>query len=546
MDSVAYVCQHDLRGFIESKLGTEDWLTVYATLDGRNSNGSFFCGLIPNSRVPDSLRYESWDVSIGDGLPGCSQTYVAGEPVTVYERFTTRSEAEPFVVRRSFHGLRPSYSEIVEEFRFFHNLCFDSQTNVFLRIDESGEEVPVIRIDDRGIHVRRLELRQFLAVKEMHLAIFFDSVRHSPANLDQVPDEDRSRKHRSGLLCYHLHVGDDHGRSPGSNTFSRLLGKKLIAPLPKEKSGVWPYSESEPEEYEEFIIRLDEDGEPVMHRCDPDKLSNYFGGNPGAPHYLTPVFFRREVLRKYFDNPQRYTVGDNYLRCGGLWGMRMDNNRGDYVIAYLGDLGRDLPKAERPYWRSFNVPPEGGVSRATFTRDFMAQLTEPDQPDLLFKYRFSIFSRTWEEQFGWPLFRPLTEADEHEFVTLRIPLSNNQAEFDDQILALAKILVDSLHEVKLMEGLSEASPDLRGIDKLELFLRENAFLETERVVTFLRGVQSIRSTGVAHRKGSNYEKAAAWFDIGKRPLPETFAAILTEAIVVLDLLGRFFLQNEEA
>jgi hypothetical protein len=61
-------------------------------------------------------------------------------------------------------------------------------------------------------------------------------------------------------------------------------------------------------------------GKPVRHTCDPDKLANYFGKNPEAPHYLTPVFFRAEVLEKYYADPGKYSVEDGSLRCGRLWG----------------------------------------------------------------------------------------------------------------------------------------------------------------------------------------------------------------------------------
>ena len=83
---------------------------------------------------------------------------------------------------------------------------------------------------------------------------------------------------------------------------------------------------------------------------DPAKLSNYFGANPEAPHYLTPVFFKKEVLQRYLSHPDRYSVEDGYLRCQSLWGMAIDNHHKDYVSAYLGDLGRDLPEAEQNHW----------------------------------------------------------------------------------------------------------------------------------------------------------------------------------------------------
>jgi hypothetical protein len=121
-------------------------------------------------------------------------------------------------------------------------------------------------------------------------------------------------------------------------TFSRLLGKKIIPPLPVEKCGVWPY-DAPARKFADYIIGMNAEGQNVVHTADEEELANYFGKNPGAPHYLTPVWFRREVLSKYYEHPEKYSVEDGYLRCGSLWGLSIDNDLPDHVVVYLGDLG---------------------------------------------------------------------------------------------------------------------------------------------------------------------------------------------------------------
>jgi len=59
--------------------------------------------------------------------------------------------------------------------------------------------------------------------------------------------------------------------------------------------GVWPYEEDDTH-YPEFIIGTDGDGRDMLFSCEHERLANYFGANPQAPHYLTPVYFRRSVL----------------------------------------------------------------------------------------------------------------------------------------------------------------------------------------------------------------------------------------------------------
>ncbi len=46
----------------------------------------------------------------------------------------------------------------------------------------------------------------------------------------------------------------------------------------------------------------------------------------------------------------------------------MDNDHADRVIVFLGDLGRDLPKASEDYWHSFNIAPDSKLSETGYRR----------------------------------------------------------------------------------------------------------------------------------------------------------------------------------
>jgi hypothetical protein len=208
------------------------------------------------------------------------------------------------------------------------------------------------------------------------------------------------------------------------------------------------------ESYQEFIIDTDPHGKSIKYTCNPDKLANYFGKNPDSPHYLTPVFFRPEVLSKYYAEPQKYSVEDGYLRCGGLWGLRIDNDHSDYLVVFLGDLGRDLSENEHSYWLSFNIPPEGRqISETNLQRSFLAEPTDPQKADLVFKHQYSRFRENFRKATGWDFFLPLHQDDEHFLTGLRLMGKDNQAEFDAQRIALTKILVDSINEKEIAKGL---------------------------------------------------------------------------------------------
>jgi hypothetical protein len=119
------------------------------------------------------------------------------------------------------------------------------------------------------------------------------------------------------------------------------------------------------------------------------------------------------VLLKYYEEPEKYSVEDGYLRCAHLWSVHIDNDHPEYVMVFLGDLGRDLPSAERDHWRSANVVPTGGMSDTSFRRAFLSQFTDPQAPDLRFKQLYRKFRQDWRKQFGWDLFRDPVAADEH-------------------------------------------------------------------------------------------------------------------------------------
>ena len=217
--------------------------------------------------------------------------------------------------------------------------------------------------------------------------------------------------------------------------------------------------------------------------------------------------------------------------------MRIDNDHPDRVVAWLGDLGRDLSEEERFHWKHCNISPEGPpISRTAYLRNIRGMFADPEMPDLTFKHEYPRFQEQWKEQFGWELFLPLRDEDKHVFNILRIPLSDNIAEFDDQVLALAKLLVDSLNEKELAARLSGgAKSGERGIAKLERWLREKSTNGFEDHVTFLRRLQALRA-GSAHRKGDDYEKAARHFGMGQHTLPTVFRSILTQALSLLAFL----------
>lgn len=533
--------QLDIRENFILNIGKEQWQTVYESRGDDHSSWVVFSALLEDRYRPIALKSDSWDLLIGDGLPGFSQHFEKDKTVTTYHRYGGSSGVRPFVISRDFHGALARYREVCEEFRLLYNLAHDTKRNLLLDFDSSGYEIEVGRLEERQIEIRLRYLKQFLAATRLNLAIYFDSIRYSELPLTEVLEKDRRFEHRGKYSCYHISACECNFK-PGFKSFSRLLGKVIIPPPGIEEAGIWPFKKKDDEEEGdvEFIIGVDEAGKPSVFTSNPDKLSNYFGANPQAPHYLTPVFFRREVLSKYYADTTRYTVSDGSLSCLALWSLQIDINHATHVVVFLGDLGRDLPYAERLHWKQFNVPPEGTISEVNYKRSFLAQFTDPQAPDLIFRSGYSKFNETWSASQGWPLFLPPEKEDEHLLQTIRIPLTNSQSEFDEQTLSLTKLLVDSLNEKALVKEIGPGPEGEKGISKLERFLVAKGFKEANSVVGYLRDLQQLRSSGAGHRKGAEYQKVLTRLGIDPGRKPDAMRRLLQEATALIKSLLKHF------
>lgn len=495
---------------------------------------TFWSYLVPNNLINESLEETSWELCIGDGLPGCS-----GNSKETYNRFGNDEGIEPLIFSRNFVGNNKGYVEVSEEFRLFHNLYHETNTNTYYKIDENGNEDSVIKIDGKNVKIKLKYLKQFLTIKEMHLVLGFEIDQFSDKSLEDMDLEDNTTYFKFNKITYVMHLMNSDTFEEGNRlALSRLIGKKLIPGMTKEDPREL-YNKKR--KYEDFIYKVDKDGEDLFFTCNPKKLANNFGANPDAPNYLTPIFFNREVLEKYYAKSSLYSVEDGKIFTKGLWSLRLDNHNPDYVIVYLGDLGRDIPYQEQKHWKNFNIVPDGKLSKIKYERDFEGKWTDAEISDLKFKDIFKRFNELWYRKYGWKLFLDLSEEDQHHFVTLRIPLNEEQSEFDSQVSSLVKIIIDSLNEKQIIKM---AKSDIKGISgsisKLELFLKDHD-IDHEEYIKFLRNLQDLRSTGVAHRKGKKYKKVSKYFGIADENLIEVFDQILKNTISFLEFMKDEFL-----
>lgn len=480
-----------------------------------------FACLLTGDAVADALRDPGWEFDTGEGAPGFTVRFAGGDERAEYETAAAKGVV-PVVYYRTFTGVFPDVVELAEDFRLFWGLYHEQREDGgrWLTVDDAGDAVVVAEQTPALLRIRKSFLRRYQAARQLHLSVQFNIFHRGGEELRATAEANVAEAAENMTR-----IAYGGGRAiPDDGTYStRCLGKHVFPPPPVEECGVWPFEPAR--SYMSFAIGTDDVGSPIEHTCDPDALSDYFGGNPGAPHFLTPVFFRRAVLDKYYGDPGRYRVTDGYLYAGAVWSLPIDNALEEHVAVFLGDLGR-LPDREQAYWKSFNVAPEDSLSDVAIRRSFLGQFADTDRIEYRFSRAYTAVNAAWAQRFGWPLFKDLNQGDAHLAHSLRVPTNSGFAAFDAQLIGLAKLVVDCLNEEELGKSATAKSAGEKGIAKLERFVRDQGLSASGNpLCATLRQVQGARSRSSAHRKGSDFDEALL-LD-GAPDLPSLFETLLS-------------------
>lgn len=462
--------------------GLPDWITVHSHEKWSNSRLEILkhsC-LCPIDYVEESLKDYEWDFSIGDGNPSLIEYYDKEKRVTEYSRYSNDDGLEPIVITQDFPSIiEDPEPRVSEEFILFLNLYKDG--NKLWVIDNSGDSEEAVRYSKNKVEIRKKYLMRFISAKQMALLLFTQSTWSTTKEYT----DDLLPKPKTGEL-YTYSLATD-----------RLLGKRIILPPAK--------IESSDKVYENFIYKEDSVGSPVEFSCEPYNHNT----NETSPGYLTPIYFKKSVLEKYYNNPNKYTIFDGYLSCGSLWGLPIDNDHESTVMAFLGDLGK-LPNKEQKYWRSFNIPPsDNSISRTNYARSFLGEFCDAKSPEFEFKQLYYDFNNKWQDIHGWFLLRnENVDSIESDLKNFRIPLSNEDDEFKRSLLLLSKLLNDRLDKNNIKKHISRQLNDeerkLGSIKLLNIYLEENN-IDTE-FTKVLENIQLLRSKGVAHTEQSGYQE----------------------------------------
>lgn len=470
---------------VRKDFGPVDMVPVYS----HTSHGLVFSSLVPYGKgeevVKGFLDSRSWPAHID--MYGFCNAY---------------DGIEPIILPREFHDLKPGYQEICEAFRLFHNLYHDRRSDSYIKIDEAGNETVIAVVTGDLVEIRLKELMEFLSEKEMYLCLGFDFAEQSQKGLDELGISERVVTGSEDGLCWILGYRDNPSGPLHNKSSSLLRGIRLFAP-PRSRA-----IDVENRKHLDFIVGLDDAGNEVTRTCDPSRIYQ----DDGVEAYLTPVVFSPSVLDKYISQPSKYSVDAFQLRCGGLWRLRMDNDRVDgKVIVYLGDLAGLPTDQEQAHWRAHNIVADAKLSATAFKTQVLAEPADPSRAEHVFRASYTRLEQFSKEQLGWHLLMPLHEGDAYRLASIRVPAHDEQRSFDDFVGNLHNVLIESLNSKELaklvpVEVRREKLLDGKGIGLLQEVLAGRDTKSAEHI-RFLRDLNNLRNKSDGHRKGSGYIEA---------------------------------------
>lgn len=459
------------------------WVTVSGLTDCERDSRFVFSALASPGSVGELLKDPSHEVNPSwFGIPtfAKSEGRVSFEPNNSYREVGIY--LEPFVFERDFHGARPGASEVVQDLAMYHDLFLDQGKKAY--VDLAGEQI--VRVPPSGMQVSEKALRDYLAARQMILVLYYDHRRWLEASVSELAGKERLDLYPEAADAKYRIVAGDAEDGGG---FSMLLGKRVVRPYAEPRHRDYVSALDSPKRYETY--ECVENGEPVEKSCRAE---------PGRPP--TPVFFKRKVLKRYHDS-SLCDVHNGTIWHLDLWYIGFRDN-GETVRVWLEDLGM-IPHREQLHWKSFNDmprhPPEIVEAKSECERllGLRARTNE-----------------NFERRFGFKLFKELPSGK--GAIGLHDPVSNEESEFNEQILNMAKIFVDGIDGKRLARN---AQLDERGksISNLRQFLTEKGLEPSvaEKIAAGFRTVQSLRSTAAAHLRGGNYERDLRRFGLGEDP-----------------------------
>jgi hypothetical protein len=490
---------------IYGNMNSNEWTTLYenikSTSNGIKHDIFSLCALVNDNEKfvkeylndfewgfsPDSFGhsyFEHVSRNVGNGKFEDEIFFVPG-----YER----EDFEYLVAYRSFNRKYAVQVEINPKLIWYNNLVKIGDNY----IDPISDEV-TIKTSENKIEVLTKYLKDFLCAYNKICVITFDHRRFALVD-KKVNSAQKPLSNSTSYLLYSISTYD----YSDYNVLASIIGKSIITPYKECHHSSLQYLIGE-KEYNEFIYGTDTDtGNLIKYTCDENKLANYFGANPQAPHFLTPVFFNKSVLNKYKTDTANYVISDGHIRYLDEWILPFTVNEEDKVVVWLGDLGR-IPFTEQKHWGTENIPPKGAIEENFWKQQMESVFVDKILPE---KWLFTLI-RTLNEQFiakySVIIFNPLSEADSSIYSAFVTPVVNTIDEYKEYLMQFCKITCESINTKAVQKFVQEEKlKDAQGqafgsIGQLDVLFKELGINTGDNLISSLRLLYNSRNKLSGH------------------------------------------------
>ena len=327
-------------------------------------------GLSDDSVLSGGFFYPEWRLA-------ANSEYSSGD---VHPRFMGLQEVEyrsggipvrPLVFYPNIEGTDFSSVELLQEFTHLAQVVWRAERSAFCRLDVQADLEDVISITHRShndsdyqalVTCHREVLDFYLSAAGLSaLRVFCFDVWGLDRTFFEGNEEREILRDSNPRIAAEGHV------RPTTSSIG-FQGSQLVVPVRSRQDIVSMYiaeTWGQNTLYEQFKT---EDGCDLT--CNERELS--------VADTLRVVFFNAEVLAKYRNDPDKYTVSSNSISCRGIWGLApYDVNEAGQVFTYLFKLGK-MPHTEQIYWKSFNERQKSGITKSFYERTILGKWSESE------------------------------------------------------------------------------------------------------------------------------------------------------------------------
>lgn len=409
-----------------------------------------------------------------------------------------------FVTLKESIGNYPKAWKLWPTFENYFDLRADEKGNL---VDPYNDEL-VAKIPfpaEKGpVSIRTDYLQDYLAARNMVLIRQHDYTRlWNEYITDAREPEENGVCCKEKWGCYNLYVSNSQENF--MDRFSRLIFKDFVPPYNQAGTvGGNKRVKIQAEDYPEFIMEKKLDGKEIKKRPTPNDLN--------------PAYFNPKVLKRYYGEPKKYSVGFHAPGMGSVsfldkWIIPIGRNDEGLIILWLGDLAKaGLSGEEINHWRAHNVPPRGGMAMDFWNAQMQCNPSkDPSLESRLIDCKHSLIN--YMNSNEKKIYKLYEGPDIYIEKTLREPLYDEHYEFQESIILLSKMFIEYLDIKSIKKDLpDEQKKDANGKEFPPIVLLYNwlKFIINvpielaEKIKKSLQNIQMVRSkTGVAHRFSDN-------------------------------------------